>query len=140
MLPLKWFSLFIKKETQTFVTKQLILMKLHTYIFAGCLFFLANTVNAQTTSLPNSIDASIHDLQTFVANKEYVSSYQLAKELKHNTVYTNSATIKERIDYYFLVSGLQLNEKGIAEQASEFIKAALDPALRQMMSFYVGTY
>jgi len=140
MLPLKWFSLFIKKESQTFVTKRLILMKLHTYILAGCLFFLADSVVAQTTNLPNSIDASINDLQTFVTNKEYVSSYQLAKELKHNVVYTNSATIKERIDYYFLVSGLQLNEKGIVDQASEFIKAAIDPALRQMMSFYVGTY
>ena len=140
MLPLKWFSLFIKKESQTFVTKRLILMKLHTYILAGCLFFLANTGIAQTTNLPNSIDASINDLQTFVTNKEYVSSYQLAKELKHSPVYINSATIKERIDFYFLVSGLQLHEKGIVEQASEFIKAALDPALRQMMSFYVGTY
>ena len=89
-------------------------MKLHTYIFAGCLFFLANTVNAQTTSLPNSIDASIHDLQTFVANKEYVSSYQLAKELKRTTIYNNNTSVKERVDFYLLVSGLQLNEKGIA--------------------------
>jgi hypothetical protein len=66
MLPLKRFSLFIKKETQTFVIKGIILMKLRTYILAACFFVIALTGLAQTPVLPNTIDASLTDLQTFV--------------------------------------------------------------------------
>ena len=140
MLPLKCFSLFIKKETQTFVTKGIILMKLRTYILTACFFVIALTGLAQTPVLPNTIDASLTDLQTFVSNKAYVSSYQLAKELKRTSIYNNDRSVKERVDFYLLVSGLQLNEKGIVEQASDFIKASVDPAFRQMMTFYVGVY
>ena len=140
MLPLKRFSLFIKKETQTFVTKGIILMKLRTYILSACFFVIALSGLAQTPVLPNTMDASLTDLQTFVSNKAYVSSYQLAKELKRTSMYNNNRSVKERVDFYLLVSGLQLNEKGIVEQASDFIKAAVDPAFRQMMTYYVGVY
>ena len=86
VLPLKRFSLFIKKETQTFVIKGIILMKLRTYILAVCFSGIALTGLAQTPVLPNTIDASLTDLQTFVSNKAYVSSYQLAKELKRTSM------------------------------------------------------
>jgi tetratricopeptide (TPR) repeat protein len=140
VLPLKRFSLFIKKETQTFVSKGIILMKLRTYILAACFFGIAHLGQAQTPVLPNTIDASLSDLQTFISNKAFVSSYQLAKELKRTTIYNNNTSVKERVDFYLLVSGLQLNEKGIVEQASDFIKAAVDPAFRQIMTYYVGVY
>jgi len=140
VLPLKRFSLFIKKETQTFVSKGIILMKLRTYILAASFFGIVHFGLAQTPVLPNTMDASLSDLQTFISNKAYVSSYQLAKELKRTTIYNNNTSVKERVDFYLLVSGLQLNEKGIVEQASDFIKAAVDPAFRQIMTYYVGVY
>ena len=115
-------------------------MKLRTYILAACFFGIAHLGQAQTPVLPNTIDASLSDLQTFISNKAFVSSYQLAKELKRTTIYNNNTSVKERVDFYLLVSGLQLNEKGIVEQASDFIKAAVDPAFRQIMTYYVGVY
>jgi len=115
-------------------------MKLRTYILTACFFVIALTGLAQTPVLPNTIDASLTDLQTFVSNKAYVRSYQLAKELKRTSIYNNDRSVKEKVDFYLLVSGLQLNEKGIVEQAGDFIKAAVDPAFRQMMTFYVGVY
>ncbi|MBP6358424.1 MAG: hypothetical protein KAY88_00685, partial [Sediminibacterium sp.] len=94
-------------------------MKLRTYILSACFFVIALSGLAQTPVLPNTMDASLTDLQTFVSNKAYVSSYQLAKELKRTSMYNNNRSVKERVDFYLLVSGLQLNEKGIVEQASD---------------------
>ena len=115
-------------------------MKIRTSILSVFFFVLAQIGLAQTPVLPNSIDASMRDLQTFVSDKAYVSSYQLAKELKRTSIYQNNSSVKEKVDFYLLVSGLQLDEKGIVEQASDFIKAAVDPAFRQMMTYYVGVY
>ena len=115
-------------------------MKLHTSILSVFFFMLAHIVLAQTPVLPNSMDASMRDLQTFIAERAYVSSYQLAKELKRSSMYQNNSSVKEKVDFYLLVSGLQLNEKGIVEEATDFIKAAVDPAFRQMMTYYVGVY
>ena len=115
-------------------------MKIHTSILSVFFFVLAQIGLAQTPVLPSSMDASMRDLQTFVSERAYVSSYQLAKELKRTSMYQNNSSVKEKVDFYLLVSGLQLNEKGIVEQASDFIKAAVDPAFRQMMTYYVGVY
>ena len=115
-------------------------MKLYTSILSVFFFMLAQIGLAQTPVLPSSMDASMRDLQTFVADKAYVSSYQLAKELKRTSMYQNNSSVKEKVDFYLLVSGLQLDEKGIVEQATDFIKAAVDPAFCQMMTYYVGVY
>jgi len=115
-------------------------MKLHTSILSVFFFMLAQIGLAQTPVLPSSMDASMRDLQTFVSERAYMSSFQLAKELKRTSMYQNNSSVKEKVDFYLLVSGLQLDEKGIVEQASDFIKAAVDPAFRQMMTYYVGIY
>ena len=101
---------------------------------------LAQIGLAQTPVLPSSMDASMRDLQTFVSERAYMSSFQLAKELKRTSMYQNNSSVKEKVDFYLLVSGLQLDEKGIVEEATDFIKAAVDPAFRQMMTYYVGIY
>jgi TolA-binding protein len=115
-------------------------MKLHTSILSVFFFMLAQIGLAQTPVLPSSMDASMRELQTFVSERAYMSSFQLAKELKRSSMYQNNSSVKEKVDFYLLVSGLQLDEKGIVEQASDFIKAAVDPAFRQMMTYYVGIY
>ena len=115
-------------------------MKLHTSILSVFFFMLAQIGLAQTPVLPSSMDASMRELQTFVSERAYMSSFQLAKELKRTSMYQNNSSVKEKVDFYLLVSGLQLDEKGIVEEASDFIKAAVDPAFRQMMTYYVGIY
>jgi len=115
-------------------------MKLYTSILLAFFLLLAQIGLAQTPVLPSSIDASMRDLQTFVSERAYMSSFQLAKELKRTSMYQNNSSVKEKVDFYLLVSGLQLDEKGIVEEATDFIKAAVDPAFRQMMTYYVGIY
>ncbi|MEY4552536.1 MAG: hypothetical protein RL099_864, partial [Bacteroidota bacterium] len=115
-------------------------MKLYTSILLAFFLVLAQIGLAQTPVLPSSIDASMRDLQTFVSERAYMSSFQLAKELKRTSMYQNNSSVKEKVDFYLLVSGLQLDEKGIVEEATDFIKAAVDPAFRQMMTYYVGIY
>ena len=51
-------------------------MKLHTSILSVFFFMLAQIGLAQTPVLPSSMDASMRELQTFVSERAYMSSFQ----------------------------------------------------------------
>lgn len=88
-------------------------------------------------------DKSFKEAKDFFIQEQYALAYPLLKELKQkypeNTA-SSHTYLNQDIDYYYIVTGLALDQQVAEEEAASFIKVANNEPRQQIMSYHLAKY
>ncbi len=88
-------------------------------------------------------EKSFKEAKNFFIQQQYALAYPLLKELKQkypeNTA-SSHTYLNQDIEYYFIVSGLVLNQPVAEEQAKSFIEVANNEPRQQIMGYHLAKF
>jgi tetratricopeptide (TPR) repeat protein len=88
-------------------------------------------------------ERSFKEAKDFFIQEQYAVAYPLLKELKQqypeNTA-SSHTYLNQDINYYFIVSGLALDQQVAEAEAAAFIKVANNEPRQQIMSYHLAKY
>lgn len=117
------------------------MFKYFTIIFFTILAFSSN-IKAQETFELSDPDAAFKSAKQFYQQDQFSLAFPIFKRLFNNGIKQSNMPFQIMADaqYYYIVCGLQLDEKGATEMAKTFIALDNHLAHTQMVSFYLGEY
>lgn len=104
---------------------------------------LGSSVTAQQTKFLDDPQADFKQAREFFQNEYYSLAYPMFRQLEagmRETDRSNNAVEYEDVKYYYLVCGLEQNDKGAVGPAREFIDLDKNAARVGMMSFHLAEY
>ncbi len=104
---------------------------------------LGSSVTAQQTKFLDDPQADFKQAREFFQNEYYSLAYPMFRQLQagmRETDRSNNAVEYEDVKYYYLVCGLEQNDKGAVGPAWEFIDLDKNVARVGMMSFHLAEY
>jgi len=104
---------------------------------------LSSSLAAQQTKYLDDPQANFKQAREFFQNEYYSLAYPIFKELQagmRETDRSNNAVVYQEVKYYYLVCGLEQNDKGAADGAREFIDLENNTARVEMMNFHLAEY
>ncbi|MFY7963743.1 MAG: tetratricopeptide repeat protein [Chitinophagaceae bacterium] len=112
------------------------------FFIVAIALFNTNGVNAQSTKVYNDPDADFKKAKEFFQKEQYSLAYPFFKELHLNGIkesnYPNH--LKTEADYYYILSGLILDDASIIGYANEFLDKETNVARTQIIYFQLGEY
>ncbi len=113
------------------------------FLFLGFVIFICSiSLKAQLTQTFIDPDASFKQAKLLYQQEQYSLAYPLFKSFYSNGIKNSNLPIQILTEskYYYIVCGLQMNDKSTVELAKLFIELELDVAHSQMIAFYLGQY
>ncbi|MDP4149041.1 MAG: tetratricopeptide repeat protein [Bacteroidota bacterium] len=106
-------------------------------------FLLGSSLAAQQTKYLDDPQASFKQAVDFFQNEYYSLAYPIFRDLQagmRETDRSNKAVEFEDVRYYYLVCGLEQNDKGALEPARDFIALNKNQARVELMNFHLAEY
>jgi tetratricopeptide (TPR) repeat protein len=107
------------------------------------LILLGSSLAAQQTKYLDDPQASFKQAVDFFQNEYYSLAYPIFRDLQaglRETDRSNKAVEFEDVKYYYLVCGLEQNDKGALEPARDFIALNKNQARVELMNFHLAEY